>query len=80
MCPAQANWVSPFATLLGLASQADAALLTTVYYSSFALTRLLAAPLSRRVAPHTILYTALSGAMAWGCGGHVWMECDGGER
>jgi MFS family permease len=59
-----ANWISPFATLRGLASDADAALLATVYYSAFAAARLLAAPLSRRVPSAVILGGALGGALA----------------
>jgi fucose permease len=59
-----ANWVSPFASLLGLASEADAALLATAFYACFALTRLLAAPLSRRVPSSAILWGGLLGALA----------------
>ena len=56
-------WIAPFATLQGLASEADAALLTTVYYSAFAATRVLSAPLSRVVSSRRMLWVSLLASM-----------------
>jgi fucose permease len=41
-----ANWASPYATLEGVMGEDEAALLTTVYYGAFTLTRLLAAQIT----------------------------------
>ena len=56
-------WVSPYATLVGLASEADAALLTTVYYGTFTVTRVLAAPLSAVLSSRNTLWFSMAGSM-----------------
>lgn len=61
-------WVSPYATLRGLASEADAAMLTSTYYGAFTVTRLLsAAPFARRFSSRKILWSALVGSFVSLC-------------
>ena len=67
-----ANWLPPFATLFGLASEADAALLTTAFYATFTCTRLLAAfTISRRFSSVAILSACFVGSV--GSIGLIWL-------
>lgn len=56
-------WISPYASLSGLASEADAALLTTVYYGTFTVTRTLAAPLSAFLSSRKTLWYSMLGSI-----------------
>lgn len=59
-----ANWISPFAVLTGtIKDQSEAALLTTAFYGCFTVTRLLAAPLSRKVSSPNILRGCFLGSI-----------------
>ena len=67
-----ANWLPPFATLFGLASEADAALLTTAFYATFTCTRLLAAfTISRQFSSVAILSACFVGSA--GSIGLIWL-------
>lgn len=57
-------WISPYASLQGLATDADAAMLASTYYGTFTVTRLLAAaPLPMRLSSRKILWSALAGSI-----------------
>ena len=56
-------WISPYASLAGLASEADAALLTTVYYGTFTVTRTIAAPLSAFLSSRKTLWYSMLGSI-----------------
>lgn len=62
-------WISPYATLQGFASEANAAMLTSIYYGAFTTTRLLSAapPLARRISARWLLWSALAGSLASLC-------------
>lgn len=58
------NWVFTYATRLNLANATDAALLTSTFWGSFTLGRLLGIAISTRVKPATILLIDLLGCLA----------------
>ncbi len=58
------GWVYTYATRLNLATAAGAAYLTSAFWFSFTLGRLLSIPLATRFAPQAIVLTALAGGLA----------------
>ncbi len=57
------NWIFTYATKLNLANEAAAAYLTSAYWGSLTLGRLLAIGISTRLRPSTILYMSLLGCL-----------------
>ena len=58
------GWVYTYATVLGLASAAGAAYLTSVFWLSFTLSRLVSIPAATRLRPRQILPVLLVGCLA----------------
>jgi len=58
-----AGWIYTYALSLKLATATGAAYLTSVFWGSFTLGRLLAIPISTRIAPRTILATDLAASI-----------------
>ena len=58
------NWIFTYATRLNLADATSAALLTSTFWGSFTLGRLLGVPISTRVKPGTIILIDLVGCLA----------------
>lgn len=58
------NWIFTYATRLNLADATAAALLTSTFWGSFTLGRLLGVPISTRVKPGTIILVDLVGCLA----------------
>jgi len=58
-----AGWIYTYALSLKLATATGAAYLTSVFWGSFTLGRLLAIPISAKVAPRTILVTDLAASI-----------------
>ena len=56
------TWLPPYATLVGLTSESDAALLTTVYYTAFTITRTLPFIFPRLLSSRSVLLGAQVGA------------------
>ena len=57
------TWLPPYATLVGLTSESDAALLTTVYYTAFTITRTLPFIFPRLLSSRSVLLGAEVGGM-----------------
>ena len=57
------NWIYTYALQLGLGTEITAAYLTSAFWGSFTLGRLLAIPISTRLRPLTILYLDFAGCL-----------------
>ena len=57
------NWIYTYSFKLGLATEVEAALLTSAFWGSFSLGRLLAIWISTRVRPLTVLYADFTGCV-----------------
>lgn len=58
------NWIYTYATRLGLADETVAAYLTSAFWGSFTVGRLLGIPISARLRPQTILVLDFAGTLA----------------
>ena len=57
------NWIYTYALQLGLGTEITAAYLTSAFWGSFTLGRLIAIPISTRLRPLTILYLDFAGCL-----------------